>query len=422
MFLAIRTSLARRLLQRGWLPLLCLALPALAAPLTKGPYLQAPGPDSITVMWETQAGEPGQLRFGEGERLDRTLGPLTPVRIAGAKAECFVYEAVVTGLKPGTTYRYEASVGADRSGPRQFKTFDPEAESVTFIAYGDTRTNPDKHTAIAALFRRHAPEFILHSGDLVAKGTQHDLWAKEFFDPLQGVIDEVPLLPSIGNHEQDGVNYLAYFHQPGDQRTFYSRDIGPVHVLTLDYRSTAMTDEQFAFVQADLRASRAPWKIVLLHAPMFNFGGHASLWGHEHYLPLFREMHVDLVLAGHSHLYERFKPLAPKAQPGAWAIQHVTTGGGGAPLANVVPDPSLVAATKAHHFILFTATRDRIDARVIDIEGQVIDRFSLRKEDGRQPQDILAQVYAEEDVVAAVKRIPPKRPKTNDGAGANAKK
>jgi len=49
-----------------------------------------------------------------------------------------------------------------------------------------------------------------------------------------------------------------------------------------------------------------------------------------------------------------------------------------------------------------------MDGRVIDIDGREIDRFALRKEQGRQPKDFLAAVYAEEDVVAAVKKIPPK--------------
>ena len=155
-----------------------------AAPLTKGPYLQAPGPEAITVMWETLTDEAGQLRYGEGAALDHTVGPIQPTRVASATATFFVYEAVLTKLKPGTVYHYEASVGADQSGPRQFKTFSKEAPTVTFIAYGDTRTNPEKHAAIAALFRRYSPEFILHSGDLVAKGTEHALWGREFFDPL----------------------------------------------------------------------------------------------------------------------------------------------------------------------------------------------------------------------------------------------
>ena len=64
---------------------------AVAAPRTKRPYLQAPGPDSITVMWETLSDEPGLLRFGDGSRLDRAVGPIQPVRVAGAKVTFFIY-------------------------------------------------------------------------------------------------------------------------------------------------------------------------------------------------------------------------------------------------------------------------------------------------------------------------------------------
>jgi hypothetical protein len=234
----------------------------------------------------------------------------------------------------------------------------------------------------------------------------------QFFDPLAGIIDEVPLLPSIGNHEQDGANYLAYFREPGAHRFFYSCDIGPLHIVALDFRATKTGDEQFAFIERDLAASRAPWKLVLLHVPMFNFGGHASLWGHDSYLPLFRRTQVDLVIAGHSHLYERFRPLVPRGVPGAWAIQHLTTGGGGAPLAASVAHESIVRTVSTHHFVVFTATRSRIDARAIDSDGHELDTFTLRKEAGRQPADYLATTYAEEDVAAAVKALPPKKKKT----------
>lgn len=365
----------------------------------------------MTIRWETTAAEPATLRFGEGTRLDQTVGPLQPLTVQSGTDSFYVYEANLTRLRPNTSYSYAVSVGADRVPAKKFKTFGPAQERVTFIAYGDTRTNPDKHAAVVANFRRHTPDFILHSGDLVAKGGQYELWSREFFDPLKGVIDEIPMLPSIGNHEQDGANYLAYFREPGAHRFFYSCDIGPVHIVSLDYRSAKAGDEQFAFVARDLEASKAPWKIVVLHAPMFNFGGHRSLWGHEAYLPLFRKTNVDLVLSGHSHLYERFRPLVPKDSPGAWAIQHVTTGGGGAPLSPAIADPSIVHAASIHHFVLFTATRRRIDARTIAIDGKEIDTFSLSKENGRQSAAYLQDACTEESVIEAVKKLPPRETK-----------
>ncbi len=382
-----------------------------AAPLTKGPYLQAPGDTVMTIRWETHILEPAQLRFGEGTQLDHAIGPIQPLTITSGEYTFYVYEANLSGLKPNTTYGYEVTVGADCAKIRHFKTFGTNQEKTTFIAYGDTRTNPDRHAAVAANFRRHSPEFILHSGDLVARGKEYQRWSTEFFDPLAGVIDEIPMLPSIGNHEDDGATYLAYFREPGAQRFFYSCDIGPVHVVSVDYRSNKETDEQYKFVADDLTASKAPWKIVFLHAPMFNFGGHASLWGHEAYLPLFRRTKVDLVLSGHSHLYERFRPLVPKENPNAWAILHVTTGGGGAPLAASIPHSSMVKTVSTNHFIVFNATRDRLDAQAIDAEGREIDRFSLVKDAGKQSASWLAEAAYEEDVAAAVRSLPPRKKK-----------
>jgi acid phosphatase type 7 len=387
------------------LPLLFSVTVASSAPLTKGPYLQAPSATSMTVMWETLYDEPGLVRLAGSAQAGREIGPVKPTLVQSGTNSFYVYEARLDLLKASTSYTYEVIVGADRSGSRRFTTFGTAPERVTFIAYGDSRSNPEKHAALAARFRGFSPDFILHSGDLVARGSQYDLWSREFFGPLARVIDEVPILPSIGNHEQNGTNYLTYFHQPGDYHFYYSCDVGPVHIVALDYRSTGVADEQFKFVREDLTNSRAPWKVVLLHVPMFNLGGHASLWGHENYLPLFRAAQVDVVFAGHSHLYERFRPLAPRSQPGAWAIQHVTTGGGGASLAGSVPDPSLASTAKAYHFIVVTATRDQFEARCIDVDGRPIDSFALRKENGRQLAGYLAQVCAEEDVMAAAKAL-----------------
>ncbi|MBI5380578.1 MAG: metallophosphoesterase family protein [Opitutae bacterium] len=375
-----------------------------SAPLTKGPYLQAPGKETMTICWETQVEDTGSVRYGCAAAADVTLGPIKPTRVTDPKQVYYVYEAVLTGLKPGTRYHYEVQCGAERSGERPFTTFDPAGREVTFILYGDTRSGPERHQKLAEQFPALNPAFILHSGDLVGRGSRYELWAKELFVPLAHVLDRIPMLPSLGNHEDDGLNYAAYFHLPEPER-FYSFDAGPVHVLVLDYTRKLATDEQFRFAQEDLARSRAPWKIVLLHHPMFNLGGHATFWGHDVYLPLFRQHRVDIVAAGHSHLYERFRPLVPRADPQAWAIQHITTGGGGAPLSKPVADPALASHAAVFHYLLMHATPDTMTARTIDIDGKEIDRFALHKTDGRQDPAWLAQACAEEDVIAARKKL-----------------
>ena len=408
----------------------------------KGPYLQAPGADTMTIMWESPTNRPGVVRYGLKGRLDqqfrlespRALNAvwLTSVTNVAANGKTnvtevshtnivFLYEMTLTHLRPSSIYTYSAETDGAHTPPKHFKTFGAHPDKVTFVVYGDTRTNPKTHAAIAANFKRHSPDFILHTGDLVAAGKRYDLWSREFFGPLANVIDEIPILPSIGNHEQDGINYLHYLRLPGKE-LWYSYDVGPVHVLALDFRSEKATDEQFAFARKDLLAATAPWKIVFLHYPVFNIGGHGTRWGHAAYLPLFYQAKVDLVLAGHSHIYERFRPVAPAAETNAWPITHITTGGGGAPLYVTYPHPALAAQVPTNHFVVIQATPTTLKGQALTTNETVIDRFELRKVDGRLTKKYLAQVYPEEtlelsfDAAAALTGAVTGAPTTNSAA------
>jgi hypothetical protein len=377
---------------------------AAAAPgFSKGPYLQAPGADTMTICWESLVDQPAVVRYGAGERLDQTIAAPPPRRLVGVSTrttssvfagktntvtrrttnEFFVYAAALPKLEPDTAYSYAVELGEARSKRRQFRTFGTAREKVSFVAYGDSRSNPNRHARIVRQLARHEPGFILHTGDLVARGRDYALWSTEFFRPLRSVIDHVPVLPALGNHEEDATNYLAYFHLPEPER-WYSLDVGPVHLLALDFHFEHATNRQFAFARRDLLASRAPWKIVFLHYPMFNVGGHMTTWGHEAYLPLFHEAGVALVLSGHSHVYERFRPEAPRGSLPDGGITHITTGGGGAPLYPVYDHPALAVRASTNHFVAFEATAERLRGRAVTAAGETLDEFELRKA-GSQP-------------------------------------
>jgi hypothetical protein len=396
-----------------------------AAPpsLSKQPYLQLPGEDTMTVMWESSTHHSGTVWFGRDGKLNQHCGPVVPRNVSEVSVQrqtnwvtfltnglvttrtnitkrsvtntFFVYQATLSHLRPGTIYTYLVETDGRRTEPRAFKTFSAEPHATRFIAYGDSRSNPGIHRRLAQQFSQYAPEFVLHSGDLVMAGQNYRLWSSEFFEPVAGVADRIPILPVPGNHEEDLENYLTYFPRRGGRR-WSSFDAGPVHVLALDYHFESATNEQFEFAREDLRKSTAPWKIVFLHYPVFNYGHHNSGWGHRSYLPLFHETKVDLILAGHTHLYERIRPVAPTNQPGAWAVACLTTGGGGAELHQPYPHPAQAAAVSTNHFIAFTATRDTLRARAIRLDGVEFDSFEIHKPGGEQTTDYLAQVYPEE--------------------------
>jgi hypothetical protein len=243
-------------------------------------------------------------------------------------------------------------------------------------------------------FLEHEPDFILHTGDLVVRGADYDTWLPQFFQPLADVMAQVPFFAVLGNHEQDGTNFTNFLHLPGN-RHWYSFDAGPVHVLVLDFHFEKANQEQYAFARQDLLASHAPWKIVSLHVPFYNISGHASSWGHIDYLPLLHGTKVDLAVTGHSHLYERFRPLTPAGQPDGWAVTHITTGGGGAPLVKSQSHPALAANESCYHFLRVDADPEAIRAKTIRSDGSILDQFEIRKSAGRLAPEYLAQAYSE---------------------------
>ena len=313
-------------------------------------------------MWEStsEPDQPANVRFGLNRRLDQITDSVCRKMEGVSKLQqvtnaFYLHEALLTNLRPGAMYSYQVEFSGQRTPVRQFRVLDPEASRGRFVAYGDSRSFPATHTALANRFAKHNPDFILHMGDLVARGKDYALWSREFFAPLANVIDHVPLFSVIGNHEEDGTNYLAHFHLPGKE-LWYSFDVGPVHVLALDYHFEGADTEQFRFAQADLMNSPAPWKVVFLHYPVFNIGGHAAGWGHTNYLPLFHSAKVDLVLAGHSHLYERFRPVTDPDDCEQWPVTCITTGGGAASLHASFDHPALLARKTINEYVLIEAT------------------------------------------------------------------
>ncbi len=364
----------------------------------KGPYLQGPGSDTITIKWEAPNETPSLVHYGLNGKpnVEMQVQKPRPLSYAGTDSTntVYLYEVTLTNLEPDSVYTYQAETAGAQTPPKHFRTFAKNQRKVTFIAYGDDRTNPNIHAAVTANFKRYSPNFILHTGDLVVNGTRYELWGREFFGPTVNVLDEIPFLPSIGNHEADGDKYVFYMRLPGKER-FYSYDLGPVHVLALDFHYEKETDAQFAFAEQDLMASKAPWKVVYLHYPVFNVGGHATGWGHASYLPLFHRAKVDLVVTGHSHIYERFLPIAGENGEDAWPITHITTGGGGAPLAPSYPHPALVSYASTNHFVLFEATETTLKGRVITTNNAVFDTFGWEKRNGRPEPAYMAKVYPE---------------------------
>ncbi|MFB3893044.1 MAG: metallophosphoesterase [Phycisphaerae bacterium] len=368
--------------------------------IAKGPILQCPGPHEMTILWECGAdvgtavvrygkgnldaspqGQAAEAKEAQVKTIEVAAGPEVlsgKSKTDSTKVACRRYEARLAGLDAAATYNYRVEIGGKSVSSAAFTTF-PEKDSpaggkFTFVAYGDSRTNGAIHAKVARQFARLNPAFVLHSGDYVLSGPYWQNWKEMFFDPTRKVFDRIPLWPARGNHEGRGPEFLQNFATP-QGKCWYSFNYGQAHFICLDMYDDP---EMFDWCRQDLEQCKARWKIAFFHAPIYNINDHASAARRDTYLPLFRKHGVDLVIAGHSHLYERFYPLRPSYDQDSKPITHIVSGGGGAPgRGELLSDPYLAASAERPHFLAITVDGDKLTCRAIDADGKVFDSLAM---------------------------------------------
>ena len=132
---------------------------------------------------------------------------------------------------------------------------------------------------------------------------------------------------------------------------------------------------QLEWLDDALAAATSQWKIVALHHPIYSSGRHGSTqYLSETLEPILVRHHVDLVLAGHDHHYERTVPLG--------GITHVVSGGG-CKTTGVRPQGFTALAESTLEFLKVDIEGDRLVGRAIRPNGDVFDRFELRAREGR---------------------------------------
>jgi hypothetical protein len=305
----------------------------------------------------------------------------------------------------------------------------------SFIAYGDTRgradgqePQPDHGRLVSAMLeaiRARASgafpvRFIVQSGDAVTAGSVASQWNVSFTPLIERLLAAggVPYFFAAGNHDVTGgpvgdpqrqtglTNTLAamskLYPPAGSPRRLdgyatFAFGYGHVFVLAID-SNIADDATQLAWVRSQLELlDRGRYRLViaLFHHPPFSSGPHG---GHivepptdslrRLYLPLFRKHHVRMTITGHEHLYEHWVERYSDAA-GAHRIDHVVSGGGGAPTYTYQGDPDVneylaaaqplevsldrvvkpgaAIAENPHHFVVVRVDGDRLSLEVIGI-------------------------------------------------------
>ena len=214
---------------------------------------------------------------------------------------------------------------------------------------------------------------VLALGDLAYEaGTDAEF--RECYEPAWGhARDRTLAVP--GNHEyrtRGASGYFGYFGSTAGSPAVPWRavDVGAWRVYLLDAEcgpAGACGDgsEQLAWLADDLATHPVACALATIHRPRFSSGPHGSQSSVD---PLWRVLAgggVDVVLAAHDHLYERFAPLDAdgRAAPDGIRSWVVGTGGGELYLAGTPWIGSEATWDRAHGLLELILRPDGYDWR-----------------------------------------------------------
>jgi len=348
-----------------------------AASFSKGPYLQSLGGSGVTVKVELDAPGPASLEIyaaGEGRRITEARSP---------DAKDF-HALRAEGLAPGTSYDYRVLSGDVKSELGHFTTAPSGDAPFRFLIYGDSRSDPDAHAAIVRGLLAAPGEFLINTGDMVLAGKNPSDWAA-FFAIEGPLIRDRCVFACVGNHELSRgdpageVAFLRYFSgadEHGERTRLYgSFRWSNTRFFLLNAMDT-WTGEERDWLREELdRAAYEPGLVhrvaVLHHGPFSSgpHGGNAALIN-AGVIPILASGKIDLVLAGHDHVYERGD---------GEGLKYVITGGAGAPLyEHKLSAPQTIAFESVHHFVEAAIDGPSVKIVARRIDGSVIESCGFR--------------------------------------------
>jgi hypothetical protein len=323
--------------------------------LLRGPYLQSPTENSIVIKWRTSTNTNSKVRFGtDGLNLSQNIVLNTNTKEHTVK---------ISNLAPSTIYYY--SVGNNStsfttpSARFRFKTNPiPGSEVPTRVwAIGDFGKGNAEQVAVKNSYMQYDDSsntdvWIWLGDNVYNDGTDEEYQTKLFeLNGFSDVFSWLPFWPSPGNHDYNtvweesaflGIPYSnipledhegPYFDLvhvpteaeaggfPSELELFYSFDYGDVHFLSLnsevfDFAQTFEgIDRMKQWIEQDLIQNTRTFTIAYFHQPPYSKGSHDSDDAfelvmkamRERVIPLLEEYDIDLVICGHSHVFERSK-------------------------------------------------------------------------------------------------------------------
>ena len=310
--------------------------------VTRGPYLQMSTPTSMMIRWRTDVAVASKINYGlvqNSPNFSKTDD--TP------KTEHII---TIDNLKPNTKYFYGVASGntvLQASADNFFMTNPPVGteQKVRIWALGDMGMGTEQQTKVYQQYLKYTDKsptnlWLLMGDNAYAQGIDWEFQLRFFeYYQTERLMKQTVLMPCPGNHDYSPTtnNYIiedplvAYFNifsvptkgeaggVASGSKAYYSYDYANIHFISLDSYGREDVDrsifsresKQMKWLERDLKANKQKWTIVYWHHPPYTMASRNSdievdlKTIREGVVPLLDKYKVDMVLNGHSHVYER---------------------------------------------------------------------------------------------------------------------
>jgi Esterase-like activity of phytase/Calcineurin-like phosphoesterase/Purple acid Phosphatase, N-terminal domain len=264
---------------------------------------------------------------------DSTGGPIS--------AGWYQNKVTATGLALSTNYTYRVGYGSTWSDFHTIQTMD--TGSFTIIAVGDPQLGAAtsgtleppaqasnvlgydslgwQTTMTVATTMITNASFLVSLGDQIDNTSSHtgvDPQYNDYFCPPQ--LLSLPVSTIDGNHDYGLGHYHGFHYNLPNQSAQngatsvgndgdYWYTYGQALFMVINSNTQSVATHDVFIGQAIAANPTARWRIVMFHHTLYSCADHALdpdiLFRRSAYPPVFDEYHVDVVLSGHDHTYER---------------------------------------------------------------------------------------------------------------------
>jgi hypothetical protein len=254
---------------------------------------------------------------------------------------------------------------------------------IRVLAFGDYGNGSKNQRDVAAAMKKYHDgkrfDFGITLGDnfysrgMLSTGDPHwKSWWDEMYDPLG-----IQIYASLGNHDwgyadSPAAEVLYTYHSSSWRmpRTYYTFTAGPAQFFALD--TNEISRAQLLWLDEQLAASKAAWKIVYGHHPIYSAGTHSdSPRLIRQLLPVLKSRGADLFIAGHDHDMQHLR-----AEGG---VNFFVAGGAGAGLRVPTAGPRTLFARAVHGFAVLEVSDRAATVRFIDVNLAELYSYTVQK-------------------------------------------